>query len=124
MTIGDTGAIAQGVGAFASRQTVNAGCSAATIAGADGAHATHRARRARRSTSTKDDIDLDDGQTVATTGNNRRSVSANWRDWRKAFPALRCRRAGCRARTHGLLHAVAGRLLLRHSRREVEVDST
>src|SRR6202035_5194205 len=28
MTIGDTGAIAQGVGAFASRQAVNAGCSA------------------------------------------------------------------------------------------------
>ena len=46
MTIGDTGAIAQGVGAFASRQAVNAGCSA-QIAGQAVRSAAHRAGGAR-----------------------------------------------------------------------------
>ncbi len=67
MTIGDTAAIAQGVGAFASRQAVNAGCSAqvaglavrkqiiALAAGALGVN--------------KSDIDLEDGQAIARGGN-------------------------------------------------------
>ncbi len=46
MTVGDTGAIAQGVGAFASRQAVNAGCSA-QLAGASGAPTDRRAGGAR-----------------------------------------------------------------------------
>ena len=46
MTIGDTGAIAQGVGAFASRQAVNAGCSA-LLAGQTVRSRSSRLRRAR-----------------------------------------------------------------------------
>ena len=46
LTAGDTGAISQGVGAFASRQAINAG-SSALIAGRKRAQADHRARRAR-----------------------------------------------------------------------------
>ncbi|MGB6893425.1 MAG: xanthine dehydrogenase family protein molybdopterin-binding subunit [Xanthobacteraceae bacterium] len=67
MTIGDTGAIAQGVGAFASRQAVNAGCSA-QLAG----EAVRRqiiALAARTLGIEEDKIDLEDGLAVATTGN-------------------------------------------------------
>jgi aerobic carbon-monoxide dehydrogenase large subunit len=67
MTIGDTASIAQGVGAFASRQAVNAGCSA-QIAG----HAVRTqlvALAARTLGVNENDIDLDDGEAVAVTGN-------------------------------------------------------
>ena len=67
MTVGDTGAIAQGVGAFASRQAVNAGCSA-QLAG----EAVRRqivALAARTLGVDESDIDLEDGNAVATTGN-------------------------------------------------------
>ncbi len=67
MTIGDTAAIAQGIGAFASRQAVNAGC-AAQIAGL----AVRRqivALAARALGVDESDIDLDDGQAIAATGN-------------------------------------------------------
>ena len=68
MTIGDTAAISQGVGAFASRQAVNAG-SSALIAGqavrkqliALAARALAALRRAS--------IDLEDGQAIARRGN-------------------------------------------------------
>ena len=67
MTIGDTGAIAQGVGAFASRQAVNAGCSA-QIAGL--AVRTQLIALAARALGVDEsDIDLEDGQAVAATGN-------------------------------------------------------
>jgi carbon-monoxide dehydrogenase large subunit len=67
MTIGDTGAIAQGVGAFASRQAVNAGCSAF--------HAGQAVRKkivalaARALGVSEKDIDLEDGLAIAVTGN-------------------------------------------------------
>jgi len=67
MTIGDTAAIAQGIGAFASRQAVNAGCSA-QIAGL-AVRAQLIALAARALGVDERDIDLDDGQAVATTGN-------------------------------------------------------
>jgi aerobic carbon-monoxide dehydrogenase large subunit len=67
MTIGDTGAIAQGVGAFASRQAVNAGCSA-QIAG-QAVRGQIVALAARALGVDEKDIDLEDGQAVATTGN-------------------------------------------------------
>jgi aerobic carbon-monoxide dehydrogenase large subunit len=67
MTIGDTGAIAQGVGAFASRQAVNAGCSA-QIAG-QAVRTQIIALAARALGVEAGDIDLEDGHAVATTGN-------------------------------------------------------
>jgi len=67
MTLGDTGAIAQGVGAFASRQAVNAGCSA-QIAGQ--AVRTQLIALAARALGVKDsDIELEDGQAIANSGN-------------------------------------------------------
>jgi aerobic carbon-monoxide dehydrogenase large subunit len=67
MTIGDTAAIAHGVGAFASRQAVNAGCSA-QIAG-QAVRAQLIALAARALGVNKSDIDLNDGQAVTATGN-------------------------------------------------------
>ena len=67
MTIGDTGAIAQGVGAFASRQAVNAGCSALIAGQAVRTQLIALAARALGVDET--DIDLDDGQAIAATGN-------------------------------------------------------
>jgi carbon-monoxide dehydrogenase large subunit len=67
MTIGDTGAIAQGVGAFASRQAVNAGCSA-QIAG-QAVRTQIIALAARTLGVNESDIDLEDGQAIAAAGN-------------------------------------------------------
>ena len=67
MTIGDTGAIAQGVGAFASRQAVNAGCSAQLAGGAVRGQIIALAARALGVNDS--DIDLEDGLAIATTGN-------------------------------------------------------
>ncbi len=67
MTVGDTGAIAQGVGAFASRQAVNAGCSA-QLAG-EAVRKQIVALAARTLDVNESDIDLEDGKAVATTGN-------------------------------------------------------
>jgi aerobic carbon-monoxide dehydrogenase large subunit len=67
MTIGDTGAIAQGVGAFASRQAVNAGCSA-LLAG-QSVRTQMIALAARVLGVNESDIDLDNGQAIAETGN-------------------------------------------------------
>jgi carbon-monoxide dehydrogenase large subunit len=67
MTVGDTGAIAQGVGAFASRQAVNAGCSA-QLAG-EAVRQQIVALAARALGVDEADIDLEDGNAVATTGN-------------------------------------------------------
>jgi aerobic carbon-monoxide dehydrogenase large subunit len=67
MTIGDTGAIAQGVGAFASRQAVNAGNSA-LLAG-QSVRAQLVALAARVFGVKESDIDLDNGQAIAETGN-------------------------------------------------------
>jgi carbon-monoxide dehydrogenase large subunit len=67
MTLGDTGAIAQGVGAFASRQAVNAGCSA-QIAGQ--AVRTQLIALAARALGVNDsDIDLEDGHAISGVGN-------------------------------------------------------
>jgi len=67
MTIGDTGAIAQGVGAFASRQAVNAGNSA-LLAG-QSVRAQLIALAARVLGVNESDIDLDNGQAIAEAGN-------------------------------------------------------
>jgi carbon-monoxide dehydrogenase large subunit len=72
MTIGDTGAISQGVGAFASRQAVNAGCSA-QIAG-DHVRRQIVALAARTLELPESDIDVEDGHAIAR-GGNKPSIS-------------------------------------------------
>ncbi len=67
MTIGDTGAIAQGVGAFASRQAVNAGCSA-LLAGQN-VRAQLIALAARTLGIDEADVDLEDGNAIGGKGN-------------------------------------------------------
>jgi carbon-monoxide dehydrogenase large subunit len=67
MTIGDTGAISQGVGAFASRQAVNAG-SSALIAG-QAVRTQIIALAARTLGLPESDFDLEDGKAVAQRGN-------------------------------------------------------
>jgi aerobic carbon-monoxide dehydrogenase large subunit len=72
MTVGDTAAIPQGVGAFASRQAVNAGSSAA-LAGAE--VRTQVVKLAAQVLGVPaDDIDVEDGMAIARHG-NRQSVS-------------------------------------------------
>jgi carbon-monoxide dehydrogenase large subunit len=72
LTVGDTAAIAQGVGAFASRQAVNAGSSAA-IAG-DAVRGKIVQLAAHALGVAESDIDVDDGRAIARTG-NRQSLS-------------------------------------------------
>src|ERR1700728_1043050 len=67
MTIGDTGAIAQGVGAFASRQAVNAGCSA-LLAGQK-VRAQLIALAARTLGIDEASVDLEDGNAIGGKGN-------------------------------------------------------
>jgi carbon-monoxide dehydrogenase large subunit len=71
MTVGDTAAISQGVGAFASRQAINAG-SSALIAGQN-VRAQIVAAAARALGAGKDEIDLEDGRAIARSG-NRQSI--------------------------------------------------
>src|SRR5258706_10885003 len=68
MTIGDTAAISQGVGAFASRQAINAG-SSALIAGAS-VRKQVIALAARILGVPEDNIDVEDGRAIARAGNN------------------------------------------------------
>jgi aerobic carbon-monoxide dehydrogenase large subunit len=67
MTLGDTNAISQGVGAFASRQAINAGCSA-MIAG-DNVKQQVVALAARSLGVAETEIDVEDGRAVARGGN-------------------------------------------------------
>jgi carbon-monoxide dehydrogenase large subunit len=67
VTAGDTQAISQGMGAFASRQAINAG-NAAMIAG-DGVRAQVVALAARALGAAETDIDVEDGRAVARGGN-------------------------------------------------------
>lgn len=67
MTIGDTGAISQGVGGFASRQAVNAG-SSALIAGT-AVRKQIVALAARALGVTESEIDLEESEAVARSGN-------------------------------------------------------
>ena len=70
MTMGDTAAISQGVGAFASRQAVNAG-SSALLAG-DAVRKQIVALAALHLNVPESDIDLEDGEAVARSGNRPR----------------------------------------------------
>jgi carbon-monoxide dehydrogenase large subunit len=67
MTLGDTAAISHGVGAFASRQAINAG-SSAMIAG-DTVRQQVVALAAKSLGVPESEIDVDDGRAIARTGN-------------------------------------------------------
>ena len=67
MTVGDTGAFPQGIGAFASRQAINAG-SSAMLAG-DNVRKQVIAAAARALGVAEDDIDVEDGRAIARSGN-------------------------------------------------------
>jgi aerobic carbon-monoxide dehydrogenase large subunit len=67
MTIGDTAAISQGVGAFASRQAVNAG-SSALVAG-QSVRKQLISLAARALSARESDVDLEDGQAISRRGN-------------------------------------------------------
>lgn len=67
VTAGDTAAIAQGIGTFGDREVVNAGC-AAQIAG-QAVRNRLIALAARMLGVSRNDVDLDDGQAVASGGN-------------------------------------------------------
>jgi carbon-monoxide dehydrogenase large subunit len=67
ITVGDTGAISQGIGAFASRQAINAG-SSALIAG-DSVRKQIVAFAARTLGVPEAEIDVEDGRATARTGN-------------------------------------------------------
>ncbi len=69
ITVGDTAAISQGIGAFASRQAINAG-SSALIAG-DSVRQQIVALAARTLGVPETEIDLEDGRATARTGNKQ-----------------------------------------------------
>ena len=92
MTIGDTGAIAQGVGAFASRQAVNAGSSALIAGQAVRAQIIALAARTlglpeKRLRSRRRQGHRADAAT------SRPSRWASWRGWRRAYRAFAFRPA-------------------------------
>ena len=99
MSVGDTGTISQGIGAFASRQAINAG-SSAMIAG-DNVRKQVIAAASRALGIPESDIDVEDGRAF---GRERQQAephaSASWRGWRRACRASRSRRA----RLPGLEH--------------------
>ena len=116
MTAGDTGAISQGIGAFASRQAINAGNSA-LIAGQSVRAADRHARgpRARRAGSR----DRRRGRPSHRARRQQADHVARRACPHRAGHAGLLVRAGpdAGARAHRLLHAAAGVLLQRHPRR-------
>jgi carbon-monoxide dehydrogenase large subunit len=69
ITVGDTAAISQGIGAFASRQAINAG-SSALIAGKD-VRRQIVAAAARALGVGEDEIEVEDGRAIARSGNRQ-----------------------------------------------------
>jgi carbon-monoxide dehydrogenase large subunit len=67
MTVGDTGAISQGVGAFASRQAINAGSSA--MIASENVRKQIIAAAARALNVTESEIEVEDGKAIARGGN-------------------------------------------------------
>ena len=113
MSAGDTGTISQGIGAFASRQAINAG-SSAMIAG-DNVRKQVIAAASRALGIPESDIDVEDGRAIARTG-NKPSLTLRRARAHGAGHARLLVRAGtiAGARAHRLFHAAAGVLLQRH----------
>jgi carbon-monoxide dehydrogenase large subunit len=113
MSAGDTGTISQGIGAFASRQAINAG-SSAMIAG-DNVRKQVIAAASRALGIPESDIDVEDGKAIARTG-NKPSLTVRRVGTDGAGHAGLLIRAGANAGAgaHRLFHAAAGVLLQRH----------
>ena len=115
MTVGDTAAISQGVGAFASRQAINAG-SSALIAG-DNVRKQIVALAARVLGVPEAEIDVEDGRATARGGNKPSMSLGELARLAQGMPGLLVRaRPDARPRAHRLFHAAAGVLLQRHAR--------
>ena len=112
MTMGDTAAISQGIGAFASRQAVNAG-SSALMAGRCGAPEDHGAggAHARRS---EGEIDLADGEAIARGGNQPRLSFGELARLRRHGRRVVRARPDAGPRAHRLFHGAASLLLQRY----------
>ena len=116
MTAGDTGAISQGIGAFASRQAINAG-SSALIAG-ESVRKQIVALAARVLGVPEAEIDVEDGRATARSGNKPSMSLGELARAGAGHAGLLVRaRTDARARAHRLFHAAAGVLLQRHARR-------
>ena len=114
MTIGDTGAIAQGVGAFASRQAVNAGYSA-LIAGQT-VRTQFVALAARTLGVNESDIDLEDGQAIARRGNKPTIAFGDLARLAQGIPGVSLPAGQAAGLEHTAYYTPhAGRLLLRHA---------
>ena len=116
LTAGDTAAISQGVGAFASRQAINAG-SSAMMAG-DTVRQQVVALAARILGVPESEIDVEDGRAIARGGNKPTLTFAELAQARPGHAGV-LDGAGpdTRARAHRLVHAAAGVLLQRHPHR-------
>ena len=115
MTVGDTAAISQGIGAFASRQAINAG-SSALIAG-DNVRQQIVALAARTLEVLEAEIDVEDGRATARAGNKPSMSLGELARVAQGMPGFSFAPGqAARARAHRLLHAATGVVLQRHSR--------
>ena len=113
VTVGDTAAIAMGVGTFASRIAANAGPSALIAAQAVRKKILELAARALDADIA--DLQLDDGRVEVKTGNRRAISFGDLAKMALGFPGLFLRaRPNPGPRTHRLFHAAPSRLLQRH----------
>jgi len=116
MTVGDTNAISQGVGAFASRQAINAG-SSAMIAG-DNVKQQVVALAARSLGVAESEIDVEDGRAVARGGNKPVLTFGELARLAQGMPGFSMAPGqDARPRAHRLFHAGPGVLLQRHPHR-------
>ena len=114
MTVGDTAAISQGVGAFASRQAINAGCSA--MMSGQSVKQQIVALAALTLGVPAGEIDVEDGKAVARTGNKPMLSFAELAAGAGRAGRLVRGRADARPRAHRLFHPAAGVVLQRHPR--------
>ena len=113
VTLGDTAAIAMGVGTFASRITANAAPSALMASQVVRKKLLELAARALGAEVA--DLQIDDGRIEVKSGNRRAIGFAELARMAQGFPGFSLR-AGrdAGAGAHRLFHAAAGRLLQRH----------
>ena len=104
MTAGDTAAISQGIGAFASRQAINAG-SSALIAG-DNVRKQIVALAARVLGVSENEIDVEDGRAIARSGNKPSMSLGELARVAQGMPGFSFAAGpGARPRAHRLFHA-------------------
>ena len=114
MTAGDTAAISQGVGAFASRQAINAGSSALMA----GDHVRNQivVLAARVLGVSESDIDVEDGRATGRGGNKPSITLGELARLAQGMPGFSFAAGpGAGPRAHRVFHAAAGVLLQRHA---------